>query len=373
MRQWSFALSFACIAAFSVHCSLTSSPGDYSSEYLTPQIAAAPSHVLVVAGQRDALSGELGDIPTGDAWTARLRADGSIVGWTAVPSAPVLQNSRATLLLNGNLYVPGVRSRKAADDVQFHVGIGLIPLANESLGSSWNVTFADLSQNGDSGLLFLPQGVLSVGGFDSQTTLSYLDDVWFSAFDEAQKTFSPRADVGLKTVKKRGHPTVVAYKNFVYVMGGDSPQDTKSASVEFSVLTDKLSPFTETTAMQNPATGQPHRIENFTVCTGEGTIYVIGGRPVGSPTDVVLMSRIDEANGQLGPWQAMNKLPAARAGAGCFIAHEKLYVLGGLGTSERATSVFWAPIRPDGTLGPWDAQSSAPLPAARSQIAATAY
>ncbi|WP_394837687.1 hypothetical protein LVJ94_12325 [Pendulispora rubella] len=373
MRGRFFALSFACIAAFTVHCSLTSSPGDYSSEYLTPQTAATPSHVLVVAGLRDPLPGGLGDVPTSDAWTGRLRADGSIVGWTAMPSAPVLQNSRATLLLDGNLYVPGVRYRDVGGDPTFRLGIGVLPLANESLGPSWDVTFAGLPANGDGGLLFLPAGVWSFGGFDGQTTLDYIDDVSFSAFDAAKKKFSPRVDAGLKLLKKRGHPTVVAYKNFVYVMGGAiTGEDTKSPSVELSVLTDKtLSPFVETTAMQ--VQGQPNKVENFTVCTGEGTLYVIGGRPVGSATDVVLMSRIDESNGKLGPWQAMNKLPAGRAGAGCFIAHGRLYVIGGEGATERSTSVFWAPILPDGTLGGWDAQSSEPLPAARSQIAATAY
>ena len=373
MRTCVLGLSFAVAAALTAHCSLTTSPGDYSSQYLTPQIAETPSHVLVVAGQRDKLMASEGaDVRASDVWTARIRADGSIVEWSAAPSAPLLENAGEAVPVGGNLYVPGLEASANYGD---HLGISWIPLAGDALGTSWAVTFAEKSVHFGAAQVLLPRGLVTLGGSEvGGSGLNFFNDVWFSALNESQKTFSPRVDTGIKLVKARTNAEAFAYKNFVYVIGGLTSDESKSASVEVSVSGDQgLSPFEETTPLKDPGTGQPYQVENFTVCAADGSLYVIGGSPIGAPVDVVLMSRIDESNGKLGPWQATTKLPGGRAGAGCFVAHGKLYVLGGKGTTERSASVMWAPILPDGLLGAWDAQSSAPLPAARSQIAATVY
>ncbi|WP_394826880.1 hypothetical protein [Pendulispora albinea] len=371
------------LAAFTAHCSLTASPGDYTSGLRAPpEVPAGQARrVVVIAGERDRLDpGELTTIATSDVWVANLDGYGSITGWTAAPSAPFTGYARQAVVQGGNVYViakPQVVGEIDNKPRLQQRGVAWIAATDQGLGPAWTGTAVDIPTYRDQGLVLLPGGLLTLGGTnlfvaDASFVSSYYPDVGFMPFDESAKTFGKRATVQ-KLPKGRSGIVPVVYKKFLYAVGGVSDDALSgSPSVEVATIGNGLEPFAATTAMQDPATQKPRNVKDFTACAGEGTLYVIGGESIGT-SDAVMTARIDENNGQLSNWQGTATLPGGRADAGCFIARGRLYVLGGRGKTGRLAEVLSAKILPDGTLEPWDSKPHEPLPAPRSQIAVATY
>ena len=78
------------------------------------------------------------------------------------------------------------------------------------------------------------------------------------------------------------------------------------------------------------------------------------------------------ADGTLGDWQTVTKLPSPLHDFAFVAFKGRLYVAGGVGAAARSNEVLSATINSDGTLGAWDA-SNAKLPGARSDFVALAY
>lgn len=92
----------------------------------------------------------------------------------------------------------------------------------------------------------------------------------------------------------------------------------------------------------------------------DGVLYVIGGVDGRNFLDTVEYARIN-ADGSLSPWQSGPRLNAPRGFTAAAVYGRAIYVVGG-GNGPNGknllNSVEWAPIRDDGSLGPWQTQSN---------------
>ncbi|MDP2954006.1 MAG: carboxypeptidase regulatory-like domain-containing protein, partial [Chloroflexota bacterium] len=96
-----------------------------------------------------------------------------------------------------------------------------------------------------------------------------------------------------------------------------------------------------------------------------GYIYAVGGATLGgAPTSTVEFAPINP-DCTLGPWQDATPLTSGRAGLRAVVGGGYLFAVGGLGAA--GTSVQYASIGPDGALGSWQTTSS--LNTARSDMA----
>ena len=88
-------------------------------------------------------------------------------------------------------------------------------------------------------------------------------------------------------------------------------------------------------------------------------IYVLGGEDYSGP---VRWSSVEYAkinsDGSLGPWQATSSMSTERAELSAIAAREYIYALGGCSFEGCHASVERAKINSDGSLGPWQATSS---------------
>lgn len=112
-----------------------------------------------------------------------------------------------------------------------------------------------------------------------------------------------------------------------------------------------------------------------------GYLYLLGGSTALTGTPAVPQAGVAQtkvqyakvnADGSLGGFTADtdSPLPAARVGGSVVVANGYMYYVGGLNTSSTAQStVYYAPINSDGSLGSWTATSS--LSAAKSYHGAT--
>ena len=366
------------LATFSVHCSLTVSPGDYTSGlHGTAPPASNPSHVIVVAGERDRLGPFEFDNPsTDDVWTARIGTDGVISGWTAAPAPPLYGNTGRALLRNGSLFVRGSPYATPSG----LVGAEWIGIGDPTVAPLWNMSWVGASDAFDTAMVMTSQGLIVAGGFGGDTNNpTQLATVTFAPFEDANRSFDP-PKTAPSLVHPRQRPMITAYRDkFVYVLGGQTPDAFVSNTVEVAPLT-AAGPgaFAETKPLVDPSQQQkPYNGDSMAFCAGDKALYVVGGQVVAAPSPVVLMATVDESNGQLEDWKAMPQLPfGGLEDAGCFVAHDRLYVIGGKGATSRTAQVLSAPILPGGAIGPWDLPADKPhqpLPAPRSQIAATAY
>jgi hypothetical protein len=391
------------LAAMALHCSLSVSPSDYTrglkvndagrSEQDAEEVDAgdgAMGHIVVVAGLRDGLNAiEASTVKTSDVWTASIDGAGVIGPWSIGPPAPFRGNARTGIVAGSSLFVV---AEEGADGSPVHTAVEWISLQNGSPGPRWEVLLAEVPGADQFSMLLLPTGLVALGGLtpsskpDAGPALERTDDVQVSPFDPVARAFSPRRALA-HLATPRTQVISFAYKNFIYAIGGYADGGISDA-VDVLAIPDlkglptgntSSSKFTATSKLVNPANGAAYRVVNAAVCAGEGSIYVIGGSLASGLSDIVLMNRIDEATGQLGPWVSMPKLPgpldapscvvrAAQAGGGSY-----LYVLGGRGATGHSKTILAARIGAGGVLGEWDTRTQTPLPSPRSFLTTVVY
>lgn len=160
--------------------------------------------------------------------------------------------------------------------------------------------------------------------------------------------------------------TMAGYKDWVYVVGGRTGQGDDFLP-DIWIATLKLDgTLSEWHKAKNPL---PKGRGLHGLAQYGGYLYVVGGDEAGSgfeTTPEVLYSRIGP-DGEPGEWQKAVALPApGRDMAGVVAYRGTLYVVGGATVAELGTStVYWAPINADGSLGNWQEGKNLPAVAAR--------
>ena len=92
-----------------------------------------------------------------------------------------------------------------------------------------------------------------------------------------------------------------------------------------------------------------------------GYLYAIGGNSSGTEYTTVEYAPIN-ANGSIGSWTATTSLPTPIGFHGTFVYNDYLYSIGGTGNSGTAiTSTYYAPINANGTIGSWQSTTSLPV------------
>lgn len=107
-----------------------------------------------------------------------------------------------------------------------------------------------------------------------------------------------------------------------------------------------------------------------------GYLYVIGGSTTDSGSNnnaTTYYTTINSTTGNVGSWAATTSLPAGRGSAGCVAYGGYVYVIGGYtGSDSMLSSVVYAPLNSNGTIGTW--VTTAPsLPNAKAKMGVFTY
>jgi len=149
---------------------------------------------------------------------------------------------------------------------------------------------------------------------------------------------------------------VVSVGSYIYALGG-WPGSVERAEINPD---GSLDPWQATTSM----TGEWY---DFAAVAASGYIYALGG--TGGDGNNVTRAAIN-ADGSLGPWQAATSMTTGRRFPAAVVVGRYLYALGGYDNlpGSAKNSVERAMINADGSLGPW--QAVTPMTEARSTHAA---
>ena len=128
---------------------------------------------------------------------------------------------------------------------------------------------------------------------------------------------------------------------------------------------------TWTTTTSLPATlGYSQAVLISGSSTGTARVYILGGQIAGSVSPTIYSAPVN-TDGTLGTWIVSGTLPVSITYSQAVVTTTRVYLIGGLHNSAASSSVYSAPINPDGSLGIWVAGTSLPLSVTYSQAFVT--
>ena len=399
----------AAIAAASIQCGLLGPPGDYASgggvdepgdasvessvstdgmvakdgAVVLPDgnvVPASIGTITLMAGERQPTSPDDDPAWSADAWSGILAADGHVASWRIDPSAPIVGSFDSAGLV-GTTWV------------MINVGFGLFGgrgTAIQTTGWSpgiagdWKAARANGAPGGldEYARVFAGAHLFYVGGIRTvvdpdggASTSFFTHEMHVATVDPVKPELGGATDPGQQLADPCARPGVLVTDGSLYVVGGRAPVSGGITSAvqqaKVDVASGALQAFAKQPALMNA--GAEHKVFSPSLAAGKGYLFVAGGRISGAsaPTDVVLSAKIN-ADGSLGAWQSVTKLPSPLHDFAFVAFKGRLYVAGGVGAAARTNEVLSATINADGTLGAWDT-SNAKLPAARSDFVALAY
>ena len=148
----------------------------------------------------------------------------------------------------------------------------------------------------------------------------------------------------------------VAVKGYLYWLGGNScgtSTDIWYAKInaDGSVVEAPASGFT-TSSVSMPAD-----LDGFSTVVNNDYIYIIGGNNSGdSAVSSAYYTRVN-SDGSLNAWQTAASLPAAREYGVATVAKGYIYYIGGETGGTAQSTVYYARINTDGSLGSWSTNS----------------
>jgi N-acetylneuraminic acid mutarotase len=159
-----------------------------------------------------------------------------------------------------------------------------------------------------------------------------------------------------------GSPSV-AYNGYMYRFGGDD-FSTAIATVQYAAINSNgsLGTWTNTTSL-------PANREWSTAVTYNGYVYVMGGSNGTTDQTSVYYAPLNP-NGTVGSWTSTTALPLAVHKATSVVYNGYVYTMGGYNGSFH-TNTYYAPLNSNGTVGTWTATTA--LPIAMSDATAVAY
>jgi len=303
---------------------------------------------------------------------APINADGSLGSWVTTTSLSGLRSGQASVAYNGYIYVAGgydiVGSSGWLNTVQY-ASIN----ADGSLGS-WVTTTSLSGVRTDLDLAVYNNFMYVVGG--STTGFTSLSTVEYAPINADGTLGSWTATSSLVTA--RDGLSAIFYKGYLYAIGGyNNVSAAQLATVEYaSVNADgTLGSWAATTSFTTARSGAP-------VAVYSGRMYLLGGYTGSAILGDVQYAQIDARKDiNMSAWTTTAALGAGkgsastqiltRSGHGSAVYNGYMYLVGGVNAGTTVSSVHYAPLNANGTVGAWVANATS-LPAARAGLTSVA-
>ena len=148
----------------------------------------------------------------------------------------------------------------------------------------------------------------------------------------------------------------VAYNQYLYAIAGNTTGGVTTSSVFYAPLNGD-----GTAGNWSYISSLPSAIEQHGAAAGNGYLYTLGGVKGGSETSTVFYAPIN-ANGSLGNWSSTTALPGVIFGQIVDFNNGYVYSAGGNTGSEVTSTVYYAAINGDGSISNWSSTSPMPSP-----------
>jgi N-acetylneuraminic acid mutarotase len=160
------------------------------------------------------------------------------------------------------------------------------------------------------------------------------------------------------------YPQAVVTKNRVYLLGGFDGSSIVSTVYTAPINTDG------TLGTWTTGGSLPGNLGYSQAVVIGNRVYLLGGYNGSSIVSTVYTAPIN-TDGTLGTWTTGTSLPDALSYPQAVVTKNRVYLLGGQGSSSIVSTVYTAPINTDGTLGTWTTGTSLPGALCFSQAVVT--
>lgn len=288
---------------------------------------------------------------------------GEVGPWQQSAALTGTRAGAATIATGGYMYAAGgVTGSTTLNDVIY------TKLNADGTTGSWTATASLPAPRRDASITTSNGYLYVVGGYDGSSAVSTV----YAAKINIDGTIGSWSTVrALPSASSGG--SAIAVNGYLYTMGGTTNGAANGASLEThyaKIYSDgSLSTWTRSTDLVYYRMGA-------TAAASNGYMYVMGGaNNAGTPVQSVFYAKIN-TDGSFGVWTAApNYLPATRYAAGSVAANGYLYVIGGstdTTTANSQSTVYYAPVRADGTTGVWQTATNS-FPSTIRLIRPTVY
>ncbi len=309
---------------------------------------------------RDSNTGQIGIL----SWTSALppavvaASTAGVGSWTTATTLPNVLNTHSATAYNGYVYVTGGLDHATS------ISTSTVYFASVSGGApgAWTKTVALPGPISSHSAAVNNGYIYTTGGLD---TGSVITSSVFYAFLNSTGSISNWSSTKSLPSAIDGHFAVV-YNGYIYTIEGIDASGNVTTTVFYAFLnsTGSISNWSSTTQLPGATDGSAFAYNGY--------IYATGGSDPNSPpnsTTTVYYAPIN-STGSLGAWSTTTALPSAIAKHTAIPRSGYVYTIGGYGNGFSVTStVFYAQINGDGTIGAWNTTTK--LPSANFGSAAT--
>lgn len=301
---------------------------------------------------------------------AAINADGTLGSWISTSTLPDSVGMQAAVAYNGYIYSIGGASATGGTNHFVNAVYYAKVKADGSLGS-W-MTTASFSGPRYGQASYTYNGYMYLAGGYNHNDAQY-------AQINANGTLAPwTTTASLSSSAGERYVTGIAYNGYLYAMGGRNESTGLTSNVVQYAKIDPpgiASTSTTTTAMGSTIDAAV----NCASFMANGYLYCAGGWQGSDYTTQVRYAKIN-ADGTIGTWNTTSALQTPMTGgsgvgaAGYAVSNNRIYLIGGAttvsGVTTNVSSIQYASINTDGTLGTWALNPTAYVGAVSNQPAA---
>ena len=269
----------------------------------------------------------------------------TLLSWNAIMGLPLSVSHATSVEYNGYIYeIGGFNSTNNSSTVYY------APINSDGTVGVWNTTTALPLHIVNATSVAYNGYIYEVGGFSSTNNLS---TVYYAPINSDGTIGVWNTTTALPS--SIGDATSVAYNGYIYEIGGfNSINNVSLSTVYYAPINSN-----GTVGVWNTTTALPSIISNATSVEYNGFVYEIGGFNGTNNLSTVYYAPIN-SNGTVGVWNITTALPSSISDATSVEYHGFVYAIGGFNGTNNLSTVYYAPINSDGTVGVWNTTTSLP-------------
>jgi N-acetylneuraminic acid mutarotase len=312
------------------------------------------SNLYSVLGDNYSVSLQPGSgVPWKQQYFINSTQNGDITGWTTGTNLPdSLAWCQAVVTKNRVYLLGGVINGSWSSTVYY------APINSDGSLGSWS-TGTSLPQTvAYSEAIVTKNRVYLLGGVING---SYLSTVYYAPINSDGSLGS--WSVGPSLPQVIGISQAIVTKNRVYLLGGYNGN---------FLSTVYYAPINSDGSLGNWSEGPslPQKIDDAQAIVTKNRVYLLGGNSPSSNLSTVYYAPIN-SDGSLGSWSEGPSISQPIRYSQAIVTKNRVYLLGGYNGSSYLSTVYYAPINSDGSLGSWSAGTSLPQAVVYSQAIVT--
>jgi N-acetylneuraminic acid mutarotase len=268
---------------------------------------------------------------------------GTATAWSNQGALPTSVYGPTSAVYNGYIYLLGGSTATVQATVYY------ASLSSTGTIGTWNTTTALPQAMFRSTTIIYNNYIYEIGGYNSSSTP--ITNTYYAPINSNGTIGTWTATTSMPIAVYSAGSAV--YNGYVYELGGAISSNVQQTGTYYAPLNSNgtIGTWTSTTALPTP-------LQFASTVENNGYIYELGGISTGSTPQSATYYAPLNSNGTIGTWTATTSLPATLYATTALVEDGYVYILGGSNGTTQVSTVYYAPLNSNGTIGSWDQTTS---------------